>query len=568
MEDNLILAEQTSPAENNLRLVEGSEAVKRGTALATLEGPFADTKIPTRNGRKYVPKLWKKIINSSHVKEMLDTNTFFGEADHPTLKEERLEVSLPKVSHNITDIWLDESDGIVYGRLDILDTPSGRILKTLIDYGSILGISSRGAGRVIQEKGETIVDPDTYNFVTFDIVPLPANVASRLKDKTSGVVESAKGMLKAIGEQVQGLLNKKDHSELSAVHSVLESINIPELQPLCEQVNAALHDTSVSSIEDDLEEAYQTIGSLRLQVSQLEQTVRSYENKKVQEVSNTITLPNESILENLDTNFNLVFSKLANLQEQMGSNTVSEDEMKKIQDQLAESVKTVKDLTDEVQDLTEQLEVKDNELETARRQAVELDKQLGEHKELVSEYEGQVQDLTESNEALVTENEQLSGKLSSLEEQLRESNQQVEELSESYNLASSQVDSALNEADSNAEIIAELEDKLNEAESQAKSFSSQVRGLQGFVEAYVNVRAKQLGVNPQLAMNSLPESFNPEIVEKTLKELAISRVNQQKMAYTNRTTSGVAEAKALTESTVQSAKRNSLVTLVQGVRNQ
>lgn len=569
MEEQTILSEQTTSMTNTLRLVEGSEAVKSGQALCTLRGPFADCKIPTRNNRKYITRLWKRIIASSHVLEMLDTKTFFGEADHPTAKEERLEVSLPKVSHNITKIWLDESDEVVYGELDILDTPAGRILKTLIDYGSILGISSRGAGRVIKEGNENIVDPDTYNFVTFDIVPLPANVASRLKETTvGGVVDSAKGMLNAIGEQVKSLLDKNDHSELNAVRSVLESINIPELEPLCEQVNHALNDTSIDeSVETALEEAYRTISTLRTQVGDLEDKVRIFESEKANKAANTITLPNESILENLDKNFTLMMNRFDQLDEQISTTGATEDDMKKVQDELAEATLQVSQLTKSVELLEEKLEVTKNELETSHRQSAELNSKLNQNESLISELEAQVLELTEANQTLVQDKEELSEQVTELNGQLQEATAQVDELSEQINIVTDQAENSLNELDNFSESVNQLKSDAQSRESLIESLESQVAGLQSFVGAYVELRAKQRGVNYQLAMKALPESFNPEIVEKTLNELAITRVNQEKVAYSNRTNLASTEATALTENTQVSAKHNTLVNIVQGVRH-
>ena len=127
--------------------------------------------LPNRNGRVYPKELWENVVNSDYVKEAINTHTFFGELDHP---EERLEVSLQNISHAINDIWI-EDDG-VYGELDILPTPQGKVVNELIDYGSEIGISSRGSGSVNGNE----VDPDDYTFVTFDIVMRPSVEAARL----------------------------------------------------------------------------------------------------------------------------------------------------------------------------------------------------------------------------------------------------------------------------------------------------------------------------------------------------------------------------------------------------
>lgn len=126
---------------------------------------------PNRNGRIYPRELWEQVVNSDYVKEAINTHTLFGESSHP---EERLEVDLANVSHAINDMWI-ENDG-VWGTIDILPTPQGQIINSLIEYGSEIGISSRGSGSVVGNE----VDPDDYTFVTFDIVMRPSVEAARL----------------------------------------------------------------------------------------------------------------------------------------------------------------------------------------------------------------------------------------------------------------------------------------------------------------------------------------------------------------------------------------------------
>lgn len=569
MEDIIFLSEQTTDEESTLKIAKSSEAVESGQALATLEGPFADAKRATRNGRKYPVQLWERILSSSHVKEMLDTKTFFGEADHPTMKEERLEVSLPKVSHNITELWLDESDGIIYGRMDILDTPSGRILKTLVDYGSILGISSRGAGRVIKENAESLVDASTYNFITFDVVPLPANVASRLKETTTdGVSESSQlSMVGAISEQVDSILDKDDRSELTVVRSVLESINMPELEPLCEKVSNALdNDTSVSSVENDLSEAYKTISTLRSQISELEDAVRVHESKVENGSSDTITLPNESILERLDDNFSTVLAKIGGIEDKVDTVETKDLKISELHEKLDEAHSEVSKLTSRVEHLLEDLDSNETQLESYDQLTSELEDQLLEKKDKVSELSDKLGVLEESNEALKSINTELNTTIENLNIRLDESDSTVDELNESIQLNNTQYNELIDEVEDSTKLVSELEEDLKESEFRANSLSGEITNLEGFVDAYVRIRAKQVGVSPNAVMRSLPESFTPEIVESTLKELAVSRVHQDKITHSPRTSNLLAEATTVTPSP-KDRKRTSLVSIVQGVGN-
>lgn len=131
-----------------------------------------------RNGRVYPKELWENVVSSDYVKEMINSHGLVGELDHP---EDRLEISLQNVSHVINDMWIDGDK--LMGVIDILPTPNGKIVNELLDYGTEIGISSRGAGSV---GANNVVDPD-YQFVTFDFVARPSCEAARYKAILEGV---------------------------------------------------------------------------------------------------------------------------------------------------------------------------------------------------------------------------------------------------------------------------------------------------------------------------------------------------------------------------------------------
>ena len=150
---------------------------KPANVLKRIQGVLSDFK-SNRNGRIYPRELWENVLNSDYVKEMIESHGLVGELDHP---EERLEISLQNVSHVINDMWIEGDQ--VMGTIDILPTPAGKIVSELIDYGTDIGISSRGAGSV---GAGNIVDPD-YQFVTFDFVARPSCEAARLNMIVEGV---------------------------------------------------------------------------------------------------------------------------------------------------------------------------------------------------------------------------------------------------------------------------------------------------------------------------------------------------------------------------------------------
>jgi hypothetical protein len=90
-----------------------------------------------------------------------------GELDHP----EDSVINLKNASHMITEVWWEGN--AVMGKAKVLDTPSGKILRSLVESGVTLGISSRGMGSVTESNGQTTVEDD-FQLICFDFVSEPS----------------------------------------------------------------------------------------------------------------------------------------------------------------------------------------------------------------------------------------------------------------------------------------------------------------------------------------------------------------------------------------------------------
>lgn len=184
------------------RIVESDKNRLPEGALMRVEGQFGFMEKENLNGRTYTKELWRKVLGNNEVQEKIKRRSMFGEADHP----EGMETSLNRVSHVITGLWLDESNNLIMGSADILDTPSGRILATLFRYGAEVGVSSRGAGAIVEKDGRQIVDPDSYEYVTHDFVTEPSNPGSCPRP----VLETAQDPV-GVKESLQNLMEKDYH---------------------------------------------------------------------------------------------------------------------------------------------------------------------------------------------------------------------------------------------------------------------------------------------------------------------------------------------------------------------
>ena len=131
------------------------------------------------NGRVYPYSVLKREMDN-YMKIVKDSRAC-GELDHP----DDSVVNLKNVSHIVTDVWWEGKD--VMGKLKVLDTPSGRILKDLVNAGVKLGISSRGLGSVKESAGQTVVESD-FQLICFDMVSEPSTPDAYVYPKDKGEV--------------------------------------------------------------------------------------------------------------------------------------------------------------------------------------------------------------------------------------------------------------------------------------------------------------------------------------------------------------------------------------------
>jgi len=146
---------------------------KVSTSDFIVEAPLATVDKPNGNGRYYSRDLWEREINnyiSGPIKEGRST----GELDH---SDDEV-INLKNISHLITKVWWDGDN--IMGRIKILPTPSGNILRTLIENKVLVGVSSRGLGSV-EEKGELLEVQDDFSLICWDFVSTPSNANSWVK---------------------------------------------------------------------------------------------------------------------------------------------------------------------------------------------------------------------------------------------------------------------------------------------------------------------------------------------------------------------------------------------------
>jgi len=130
-----------------------------------LKGVIQRANTLNQNGRVYPRSILEREIEN--YQKLIRENRALGECDHPDSSV----VELKNASHIVREAYMQGDD--VYGTIEILDTPSGKIIQSLIESNVLLGISSRGVGSTIS-KGNTQVVQDDFQLICFDMVSEPS----------------------------------------------------------------------------------------------------------------------------------------------------------------------------------------------------------------------------------------------------------------------------------------------------------------------------------------------------------------------------------------------------------
>ena len=143
-----------------------TENVNNDNGNLVVEGILATAEVKNGNGRYYSKDLWEREMDkySTLIKERRS----MGELDHP----EATVINLKNVSHIIKEYWWDGDE--VMGKIEILPTPSGQILKELVKSGVTVGVSSRGMGS-LEDRGGVMEVQDDFELLCWDFVSTPSN---------------------------------------------------------------------------------------------------------------------------------------------------------------------------------------------------------------------------------------------------------------------------------------------------------------------------------------------------------------------------------------------------------
>lgn len=233
-------------------------------------GQFSKADLRNENGRVYRRSMWENVLKRPQIIDAIKKRKMLGELGHP----DKIETTPLNVSHIVTKLEL-LNDGEVYGEAEILDTPSGRVLKTLYEAGVEMGISSRGylpEGSNLYAEGEDLIVPDDYELITFDFVIEPSSQGACPK-----VQESVKKELTNILTESRDKLNSDTINFIEKIQVINEedSKSGEILKESACQKNTKLDDTNYS----EEKEASTSMEDMTKYTESLEEVVGDLKNR-------------------------------------------------------------------------------------------------------------------------------------------------------------------------------------------------------------------------------------------------------------------------------------------------
>ena len=196
MSDKLLITEYFSLCEGGVCqdfLTEDEKRQVREDGAMFLTGVMQRADAQNGNGRRYPYSILEREMNN--YQKLIKERRALGELDHP----DQAVINLANASHLVVESWWEGND--VMGKIQILNTPSGKILRSLVESGVTLGISSRGMGSVTETAQGTIVEDD-FNLVCYDMVSEPSTTGAFMmkEGKEPNIITKADRINRALND--------------------------------------------------------------------------------------------------------------------------------------------------------------------------------------------------------------------------------------------------------------------------------------------------------------------------------------------------------------------------------
>ena len=466
-----------------------AEEQQKHGILGKLVGIIADFKNATRNGRKYTEELWDKTFNDPIIKEKLENRCLFGELGHPV---DRQEVDMEKVCICMAEPPKKGNDGKLYGVFDILDTPNGRILKTFCDYGTRIGVSSRGSGDTFEDfDGQETVDPDSYECECWDAVLLPAVKAARPAYMTESV-NSTKTLKTALQEALENSTN----DEQRIMKETLANLEVDYISENIDKNNPVSEEGQVDNISDPVvkettDTAAENVGAEKL-VEELQESL-----KKQQEL--------EQQVKSLQEKLSVCYTKEA-----------------RYTSVLSETKNTLAQVESKNKQLNEQLEA-------ARIATADANATIDVQQQKIQRLKEQLTVGRAKNQSL---REGLSGhasEIQSLQNTIKTLQEDCSKQSSDFEVERTKLAEALADSKKDSQIIRnQAAAKMAKAQELVEKYKSVAKTA---VDKYIRSQASRLGVRPEEIKSKLNESYSFNDIDRVCESLQTLKLRANALPF-------------------------------------
>lgn len=175
-----------------------TESIKRNGKLV-VEGIIQRANTKNHNGRVYPKEVLAREVER-YMAGPIKENRAFGELDHSSTSE----INLKNVCINIKKLWWDGDD--LLGRIEVLNTPAGKIVQTLFEDGCTVGISSRALGSVDKINEGTVEVQDDLDVICWDIVSTPSTQGAFITPINEGVTRLPREKYGKVNELVREII--------------------------------------------------------------------------------------------------------------------------------------------------------------------------------------------------------------------------------------------------------------------------------------------------------------------------------------------------------------------------
>lgn len=250
------------------KIIETNTTKLPNKVLCRVVYPICNLGSINANRRIYGKDVWETVLSNSAINEQMKNRTLFGHSEHP----EGTQSKTPLISHVITKMWIEENKA--YAEIDVLDTPEGRIIDTLLEAGCNIGVSTRAEGDLREDVDDDggkcyYVIAEAYKYITTDFTADPS---------TFGVlpIDIRRNVVSTIRKEVENVEAKPEEKKFAV--RLLESMDCCDKkmnEDRIDRLNARRNE-----LDKDLSHSKKEVDKLETQIADLDDEILGIEMDK------------------------------------------------------------------------------------------------------------------------------------------------------------------------------------------------------------------------------------------------------------------------------------------------